>query len=125
MTFMPFTWQDEENKTTRILRENLENAVRQLTIEQQVVDAFRNDEIKENEAGNSEFVVEEAEEGDENPPDEECIEVTEVSTEENVKNIINDDANVEDNEGTDDNAEEAVNDGDNQDDGGTDGGDAE
>lgn len=122
MTFMPFTWQDEENKTTRILRENLENAVRQLTIEQQVVDAFRNDEIEENEAGNSEFVVEEPEEGDENPPEEENIEVTEVSTEENVKDTINDTANVEDN---DDNAEEAVNDGDNQDDGGTDGGDAE
>lgn len=122
---MPFTWQDEENKTTRILRENLENAVRQLTIEQQVVDAFRNDEIEENEAGNSEFVVEEPEEGDENPPEEENIEVTEVSTEENVKDTINDTANVEDNEGTDDNAEEAVNDGDNQDDGGTDGGDAE
>lgn len=119
---MPFTWQDEENKTTRILRENLENAVRQLTIEQQVVDAFRNDEIEENEAGNSEFVVEEPEEGDENPPEEETIEVTEVSTEENVKDTINDTANVEDN---DDNAEEAVNDGDNQDDGGTDGGDAE
>lgn len=122
MTFMPFTWQDEENKTTRILRENLENAVRQLTIEQQVVDAFRNDEIEENEAGNSEFVVEEPEEGDENPPEEENIEVMEVSTEENVKDTINDTANVEDN---DDNAEEAVNDGDNQDDGGTDGGDAE
>lgn len=125
MTFMPFTWQDEENKTSRILRENLENAVRQLTIEQQVVDAFRNDEVEENEAGNSEFVVEEPEEGDENPAEEGRIEVMEETTEENVKNTINDNGNVEDNEGTDDNAEETVNDGDNQDDGGTDGGDAE
>ncbi|XP_017885571.1 uncharacterized protein LOC108628272 [Ceratina calcarata] len=44
MTFIPSTWQDEENEMSRNLRENLENATRQLTIEQSVVDAFRSQE---------------------------------------------------------------------------------
>lgn len=42
MTFMPSTWRGAENETSHVLRDNLENAVRQLTIEQNVVDDFRN-----------------------------------------------------------------------------------
>lgn len=125
---MPSTWQDEETKMNRVLRENLENAVRQLTIEQKVADAFRNEEMisineetiedKEclNETGN--LLVEEPEEGseeDEHPLGEETEEriiVTELSVEENVE--------VE----SADNTAETAN-GSNQDDGGTNTGDAE
>lgn len=132
MSFMPSTWQDEETKMNRVLRENLENAVRQLTIEQKVADAFRNEEMisiaeetiegKEqmseclNETGN--LLVEEPEEGseeDENPLGEETEEriiVTELSVEGNVE--------VE----SADNTAETAN-GSNQDDGGTNTGDAE
>ncbi|XP_011685891.1 PREDICTED: uncharacterized protein LOC105448803 isoform X2 [Wasmannia auropunctata] len=39
MIFMPFTWQESENDAN-ILRDNLENAVRQLTIEQRVITAL-------------------------------------------------------------------------------------
>lgn len=42
MIFMPFMWQDDENEEN-ILRDNLENAVRQLTIEQRVIAALRNE----------------------------------------------------------------------------------
>ncbi|XP_017752980.1 PREDICTED: uncharacterized protein LOC108545729 [Eufriesea mexicana] len=120
MTFMPLTWQDEENKMNRVLRENLENAVRQLTIEQKVVDAFSNEEAVENE--------------DENPPAGDCgekerIEAFALSDKENAEETIDDDdaARAKENEETADNAAETGNeDGSNQDDGGTDaGGDAE
>ncbi|XP_076681418.1 glycine N-acyltransferase-like protein 3 isoform X2 [Andrena cerasifolii] len=42
MTFIPSAWRGAENETSHVLRDNLENAVRQLTIEQNVVDDFRN-----------------------------------------------------------------------------------
>ncbi|XP_060828617.1 uncharacterized protein LOC132913944 isoform X2 [Bombus pascuorum] len=130
MSFMPSTWHDEETKMNRIIRENLENAVRQLTIEQKVANAFRNEEMisiteetiedKEqiseclNETGN--LLVEEPEEGseeNENPLGEETEErIIELSVEENV--------GVE----SADNTAETAN-GSNQDDGGTNTGDAE
>ncbi|XP_043522520.1 uncharacterized protein LOC122535228 [Frieseomelitta varia] len=105
MTFMPSTWQDEETKMSQVLRENLENAVRQLTIEQKIVDAFRNEETI--------TITDEPEkrsEEDENPSEEqieERIEMTELRNEENTE------------EQSADNAEETANDS-NQDDGGTD-----
>lgn len=43
---MPFTWQESENDAN-ILRDNLENAVRQLTIEQRVITAFHDQEKNE------------------------------------------------------------------------------
>lgn len=43
MIFTPSTWQDSENDAN-ILRDNLENAVRQLTIEQRVITALRDRE---------------------------------------------------------------------------------
>lgn len=46
MTFMPFTWQENENDSN-ILRDNLENAVRQLTIEQRVITALCDQESGE------------------------------------------------------------------------------
>ncbi|KAG7190176.1 hypothetical protein KM043_006302 [Ampulex compressa] len=44
MIFTPATWQDAENEASSILRDNLENAVRQLTVGKRVLDAFRNEE---------------------------------------------------------------------------------
>ena len=102
---MPSTWQDEETKMSQVLRENLENAVRQLTIEQKIVDAFRNEEAI--------TITDEPEkrsEEDENPSEEqieERIEMTELRDEENTE------------EQSADNPEETANDS-NQDDGGTD-----
>ncbi|XP_029670323.1 uncharacterized protein LOC115239758 [Formica exsecta] len=46
MIFMPFMWQESENDSN-ILRDNLENAVRQLTIEQRVITALRDQEESE------------------------------------------------------------------------------
>ncbi|CAK9800429.1 hypothetical protein ANTQUA_LOCUS2447 [Anthophora quadrimaculata] len=134
MTFMPTMWQEEENETNRVLRENLENTVRQLTIEQKVVDAFRNEEdisiheeVDENEKDasndpeNPDLVIEEPEERTEEGEkgeiaDEERIEVTEIVEEEEAAKV----------EGTTDQEETANDDGSNQDDGGqTDAGDAE
>lgn len=46
MIFMPFTWQESENDAN-ILRDNLENAVRQLTIEQRVITALHDQEKNE------------------------------------------------------------------------------
>lgn len=46
MTFTPFTWQESENDSN-ILRDNLENAVRQLTIEQRVITALRDQKESE------------------------------------------------------------------------------
>lgn len=46
MIFMPFTWQESENDAS-ILRDNLENAVRQLTIEQRVITALHGQEKNE------------------------------------------------------------------------------
>ncbi|KAK2585987.1 hypothetical protein KPH14_010560 [Odynerus spinipes] len=44
MIFTPSTWQEAENEASNILRENLENAVRQLNVEQRVIAALRGDE---------------------------------------------------------------------------------
>lgn len=46
MIFMPFMWQEGENDSN-ILRDNLENAVRQLTIEQRVITALCDQEESE------------------------------------------------------------------------------
>jgi len=46
MIFTPFTWQESENDAN-ILRDNLENAVRQLTIEQRVITALHGQEKSE------------------------------------------------------------------------------
>lgn len=46
MTFTPFTWQENENDSN-ILRDNLENAVRRLTIEQRVITALRDQQESE------------------------------------------------------------------------------
>lgn len=43
---MPFTWQESENDAN-ILRDNLENAVKQLTIEQRVITALHGQEESE------------------------------------------------------------------------------
>ncbi|KAL0129535.1 hypothetical protein PUN28_001652 [Cardiocondyla obscurior] len=43
MTFMPFMWQESENDAN-ILRDNLENAVRQLTMEHRVITALHGQE---------------------------------------------------------------------------------
>ncbi|XP_032691080.1 uncharacterized protein LOC116853883 [Odontomachus brunneus] len=48
MIFTPSTWQDSENDAS-ILRDNLENAVRQLTIERRVITAFHDREMKSEE----------------------------------------------------------------------------
>ncbi|KAI4501045.1 hypothetical protein M0802_003848 [Mischocyttarus mexicanus] len=44
MIFTPTSWQETENEASNILRENLENAVRQLNVEQRVIAALRGDE---------------------------------------------------------------------------------
>ncbi|XP_011056239.1 PREDICTED: uncharacterized protein LOC105147134 isoform X1 [Acromyrmex echinatior] len=46
MIFMPFMWQESENDAN-ILRDNLENAVKQLTIEQRVITALHGQEESE------------------------------------------------------------------------------
>ncbi|CAD1477026.1 unnamed protein product [Heterotrigona itama] len=106
MTFMPSTWQDEETKMSQVLRENLENAVRQLTIEQKIVDAFRNED-----AITITHEPEVRSEEDENPSQEQTegrIEMTELRNEEETTE-----------EQSAENPEETANDS-NQDDGVTD-----
>lgn len=49
MIFTPSTWQDSENDSASILRDNLENAVRQLTIERRVITALHGREMKSEE----------------------------------------------------------------------------
>ncbi|XP_014600062.1 PREDICTED: uncharacterized protein LOC106784730 isoform X1 [Polistes canadensis] len=46
MIFTPSSWQETENEASNILRENLENAVRQLNVEQRVIAALRGEENK-------------------------------------------------------------------------------
>nr|XP_033329658.1 uncharacterized protein LOC117222191 [Megalopta genalis]XP_033329659.1 uncharacterized protein LOC117222191 [Megalopta genalis] len=43
MTFTPSSWQEGQTESSNVLRDNLENAVRQLTIEQKIANAFEND----------------------------------------------------------------------------------
>ncbi|XP_024941494.1 uncharacterized protein LOC107268276 isoform X2 [Cephus cinctus] len=40
-TFTPFSWQEPEEEASCILRDNLENAVRQLKVEQRVIEALK------------------------------------------------------------------------------------
>lgn len=135
MTFTPSTWQDPENESSGYFRDNLENAVRQLTIEQKVVNAFQPVEIAdEGEGGDAavEGIVEEPEEDRNETPEEEGeeesegrIEVTEV-----LDKVVEETAE-EAEEATNEvepevNVDETANDGGgDQDDGGTDTVDAE
>lgn len=141
MTFTPSTWQDPENESSGYFKDNLENAVRQLTIEQKVVNAFQHEEILEEceegnvaEEENIEGIVEEPEEDRNEKSEEETegeeeseerIEVTEVLDKvveetaeeaEEATNEVEPEANVD---GT------ANDDGGDQDDGGTGAADAE
>jgi len=103
MIFMPFTWQESENDAN-ILRDNLENAVRQLTIEQRVITALHDQGDQESEetmrdpAGISEdeSIVDKSKKGDE--VEEELLEIEEQSedridvAENNADDTINEDA---------------------------------
>ncbi|KZC07690.1 hypothetical protein WN55_08010 [Dufourea novaeangliae] len=138
MTFMPSTWHDAENESSTVLRDNLENAVRQLTIEQKVLNAFQNEETVVQEelvvedAEEVEEVVEEFDDASEQPDvaDEESegrIEMTEQqSLEEIAEEPAEEAEEVAENEESSGNVAETPNDvGGDQDDGGTDAGDAE
>ncbi|XP_043250611.1 uncharacterized protein LOC122396359 [Colletes gigas] len=112
MTFVPSSWQDTEEKTDSVLRDNLETAFRHLAIEQKVVNAFRIEEISDN----NELAM-----------DEEELEmvVEEPSEKIEVDEITEDGKQLAEGEEPSGNAEEAPNDGGDQDDGGTDAGDTE
>ena len=98
MTFIPDTWQELEDEANSILRDNLENAVRQLNIEQRIINAFQDDEetiviepvddventiFNTSESPEIEGVVEEpedqsrAERTEENPGEDEVVEIIE------------------------------------------------
>lgn len=87
MIFMPFTWQESENDAN-ILRDNLENAVRQLTIEQRVITALHGQEQSEvtirDPAGiaEDESIVDRSERGKE--VEEELLETIEEQSEERI-----------------------------------------
>ncbi|XP_011875741.1 PREDICTED: uncharacterized protein LOC105566396 isoform X2 [Vollenhovia emeryi] len=87
MIFMPFTWQESENDAN-ILRDNLENAVRQLTIEQRVITALHDQEKSEetirDPAGvaEDESIVDKFEGGEE--VEEELLETIEERSEERI-----------------------------------------
>lgn len=90
MIFMPFIWQESENDSN-ILRDNLENAVRQLTIEQRVITALRDQEESEGtirdltETTENESIVEGEEEGEEEDVDEkELLETIEEQPEDRI-----------------------------------------
>jgi len=86
MTFTPSTWQESENDAN-ILRDNLENAVRQLSLEQRVITALRdqkeNEETIQNPAGIAESVVEK-EEGEGKVNEEDLLETIEEQSEERI-----------------------------------------
>ncbi|XP_076644614.1 uncharacterized protein LOC143354424 [Halictus rubicundus] len=141
MTFMPSAWQEAETESSSILRDNLENAVRQLTIEQKVLNAFQgedlisvHEELLEEGAEacaeeDAEAIVEEPEEGVDKPAEEaeDRVEVTEMPAEEVIVEEVAEDAEeATEAEETSGNVEETANDdGGGQDDGGTDAADAE
>lgn len=87
MIFMPFTWQESENDAN-ILRDNLENAVRQLTIEQRVITALHGQEQSgvtiRDPAGiaEDESIVDRSERGKE--VEEELLETIEEQSEERI-----------------------------------------
>lgn len=96
MIFTPSMWQDSENDAN-ILRDNLENAVRQLSIEQRVITALRDQEESEGTIRDpsgvteDESIVEKSEEGEEGEEDasEEVLETIEEHPEERI-NVAND-----------------------------------
>lgn len=101
MIFMPFTWQESENDAN-ILRDNLENAVRQLTIEQRVITALHDQEKSEetirDPAGivEDESIVNKSEGGEE--VEEELLETIEEQSEERI-DIVEDNADDATNQG--------------------------
>jgi len=105
MIFMPFTWQESENDAN-ILRDNLENAVRQLTIEQRVITALHDQGDQEQESeetmrdpagiAEDESIVDKSKRGED--VKEELLEIEEQSedridvVENNADDTINEDA---------------------------------
>lgn len=94
MTFMPFMWQESESDSN-ILRDNLENAVRQLTIEQRVITALREQEESEETIrdltgiSENESIVDKSEEGvqvgeEEDTNEKELLETIEEQPEERI-----------------------------------------
>ncbi|XP_029165116.1 uncharacterized protein LOC114936182 [Nylanderia fulva] len=93
MIFMPFTWQESESDSN-ILRDNLENAVRQLTIEQRVITALREQEESEETIreltgiSEDESIVDKSEEGiegeEEDTNEKELLETIEEQAEERI-----------------------------------------
>lgn len=96
MIFMPFTWQESENDAN-ILRDNLENAVRQLTIEQRVITALHGQEKSEETIRNptgiaeDESIVDKSEGKEE--VEEELLETIEEQSEERI-DIVEDNADA-------------------------------
>ncbi|XP_043268788.1 uncharacterized protein [Venturia canescens] len=71
-TFTPYDWEEPENEDCSIIRENLANAVRQLKVEQRVIDAFQIDEDATMRAENEDFDGEETiRDPSDSPKDEE------------------------------------------------------
>lgn len=101
MIFMPFTWQESENDAN-ILRDNLENAVRQLTIEQRVITALHDQEKSEETIRDpvgiveDESIVNKSEGGEE--VEEELLETIEEQSEERI-DIVEDNADDATNQG--------------------------
>lgn len=85
MTFMPSTWQESEHDAN-ILRDNLENAVRQLSLEQRVITALRDqkesEETIQDPAGIASIV--EKEEQEEGANEEDLLETIEEQSEERI-----------------------------------------
>ncbi|RLU22478.1 hypothetical protein DMN91_004756 [Ooceraea biroi] len=112
MIFTPATWQESESDAN-VLRDNLENAVRQLTIEQRVITALREEETIRDPVGvaENEPIVNEPEserEGEEGV-DEQLLEALSIETEDRIDaaydytdNVAAEDASeVDDSCGTD------------------------
>lgn len=84
MIFMPFTWQESENDAT-ILRDNLENAVRQLTIEQRVITALHGQEKNEETIRDPAGIAEDVSIVDKSAGREEVEELLEERSEETIE----------------------------------------
>ncbi|XP_012222372.1 uncharacterized protein [Linepithema humile] len=87
MTFTPSMWQESENDAN-ILRDNLENAVRQLSLEQRVITALRDqkesEETIQDPAGIASIVEKEGEEGEGGANEEDLLETIEEQSEERI-----------------------------------------
>lgn len=86
MTFTPSTWQENENDAN-ILRDNLENAVRQLSLEQRVITALRDQKESEEtiqDPTGIASIVEKEEEGERGVSEEELLETIEEQSEERI-----------------------------------------